>query len=80
MTPPAAIEPAWATSSFGDAPGASTVELSALRDHTARCRSRHVELLALRCGFEAMTDFVAAHQVTTLAILAALLGVASWWA
>ena len=81
MTPPAAaIEPAWATSSFGDAPGASTVELSALRDHTAHCRSAHMGLLALRCGAEAMTGFVASRQVTTVAILAALVGLASWWA
>jgi hypothetical protein len=79
VTPPATAEPAWTTSSFGGAPGASTVELRALRDHTARCRGSHMGLLALQCGAEAMTGFVAARQVTTLAVLAALLGIASWW-
>lgn len=80
MSPPPVAEPAWTTSSFGEAPSASPVELSALRDHTVRCRDAHVGLFALQCGVEAMTGFVAAHQVTTLAILSALLGVASWWA
>jgi hypothetical protein len=78
VTPPATAEPAWTTSSFGDAPGASAVELWALRDHTAGCRGSHMGLLALQCGAEAMTRFVAARQVTTLAILAALLWIASW--
>jgi hypothetical protein len=78
VTPPARAEPAWTTSSFGGAPGASTVELWALRDHAAGCRGSHMGLLALQCGAEAMTGFVAARQVTTLAILAALLWVASW--
>ena len=79
VTPPATAEPAWTTSSFGDAPGASTIELWALRDHTARCRGSHMGLLALQYGAEAMTRFVAARQVTTLSILAALAGVVSWW-
>ena len=79
MSPPRMAEPAWTTSSFGDAPGASTVELSALRDHTARCRRAHVGLFVLQCGAESMTGFVAARQVTTLAILSALVGVVSWW-
>jgi len=80
VTPASAAEPAWTTSSFGDAPGASIVELLALRDHTVHCRGAHVGLFVLRCGAEAMTGFVAARQVTTLAILSALVGLASWWA
>jgi hypothetical protein len=80
VTPPATAEPAWSTSSFGGAAGASTVELRALREHAAGCRGSHMGLLALQCGAEAMAGFVAARQVTTLAILAALLGVASWFA
>lgn len=80
MSPLPVAEPAWSTSSFGDAPGASTAELSALRDHTLHCRGAHVGLFVLQCGAEAMTGFVAARQVTTLAIVAALVGVAWWWA
>jgi hypothetical protein len=78
-TPPVA-EPAWTTSSFGDAPGVSPRELSALREHAAHCRSAHVGLFVLRCGAEAMTGFVAGRQVTTLAILSALAAIVSWWA
>lgn len=80
MSPPPVAESAWTTSSFGEAPSASTLELSALRDHAVRCRSAHVGLFALQCGAEAMAGFVAARQVTTLAILSVLVGVASWWA
>ena len=79
MSPSPVAESTWSTSSFGEAPSASTVELSALRDHTVRCRSAHVSLFALQCGAEAMVGFVAARQVTTLAILSALAGVAGWW-
>ncbi len=80
MSPPPVAGPAWTTSSFGDAPAASSVELSALRDHTVRCRGAHVGMFVLQCGAEAMTGFVAARQVTTLVFLSALVGVALWWA
>lgn len=79
MSSPPVAGPTWATSSFGEAPSVSTVEMSALREHAARCRSAHGGLFVLRCGTEAMTGFVAGHQVTTLVVLAVMAGIASWW-
>ncbi|HEV8689362.1 MAG TPA: hypothetical protein VGQ91_03625 [Ideonella sp.] len=76
---PRTAGPCWTTSSFGDAADTSPIELSALREHLARCRVAHGSLFELRRGAEAMAGFVAARQVTTLVTLAVLIGVASWW-
>jgi hypothetical protein len=71
--------PRWNTSSFGEAADASPVELSALGEHLARCRGAHGRLFELHRSAEAVIGFVASRQVTTLVVLVALGGVASWW-
>jgi hypothetical protein len=76
---PRLAAPCWSTSSFGNAADTSPIELSALGEHLASCRGAHGRLFELRRGAEAITGFVAAHQVTTLVTLAALAGVALWW-
>lgn len=66
--------PRWSTSSFGDAPDRSPVELAALGEHLNRCVERRGALFAWRCAGEAMSDFAAPRVVTTL-VLCVLLGV-----
>lgn len=72
-----ATGPCWSTTAFGQAADTSPVELSALGDHLAVCRSLSGRLFALRCTAEAVHDFVAARFVTTLVVAVLLAGLAS---
>lgn len=74
-TPPTG--PCWSTASFGEATETSPVELSALGEHLALCRSLSGRLFALRCALEAARDFVAARVVTSLVILMLAAGLGS---
>lgn len=67
----------WSTSSFGDPADASPMELSSLGAHLDLCKGSHGRLLALHCVAETMHGFVAARFVTTLVVLALLIGAAS---
>ena len=69
--------PSWSTASFGDSPDTSPMELSALGEHLDLCRGAHGRLFALQCAAQTMHGFVAARFVTTLVVLALLIGRAS---
>lgn len=69
--------PSWSTASFGDSPGTSPMELSALGEHLDSCRGSHGRLFALQCAAHAVHGFVAARFVTTLVVLALLIGLVS---
>lgn len=69
----------WSTTSFGDSVHTSAPELQALSEHLSLCGALRGRWFSLRCGAEAMNGFVAARFVTTLVLLALMLG-ASWMA
>ena len=69
--------PCWSTASFGDTADTKPMELSALGEHLDLCRSLSGRLFVLRCGAEAVQGFVAARFVTTLVVLALLIGLGS---
>lgn len=74
--------PCWSTSSFGNAPEPSAMELSALGEHLDVCRRLSGRLFALRCQAQALHGFVAARFVTTLVVALLLAGagtLASAW-
>ena len=64
----------WTTSSFGGTPDTSPMELSALGEHLGHCRESHGRLFALRCLAESMNGFVSARFVTTVVVVAMLIG------
>ncbi|MDD5335181.1 MAG: hypothetical protein PHS32_15730 [Rhodoferax sp.] len=69
--------PSWSTASFGDNPGTSPMELSALGEHLDLCRGAHGRLFALQCAAHTVQGFVATRFVTTLVVLALLIGLVS---
>ena len=64
----------WDTSSYGETTDTTPMELAALSAHMAQCTARRRRLVALQCGVLRLHDFVCAHLVTTLALVAALTG------
>ena len=77
MNSQADATPFWTTSSFGDAPDTSPMELSALEDHFAVCKQSHGRLFSAQCLAEAMHGFMAPRLVTTLVLVAFVTGAAS---
>jgi hypothetical protein len=69
--------PCWSTSSFGAAVDTLPMELSALGAHLASCNLSRGRLFALRCVADAMNGFVAGRFVTTLVVMALLIGAGS---
>ena len=72
-------KPPWSTASFGDATDTSPIELSVLGEHLDACTPAHGRWFALQCGVERMNCFVTARVVTTLALVALLMGLMSIW-
>lgn len=64
----------WTTSSFGGTTDTSPMELSALGDHLDHCKGLQGRWFALRCAVETMNGFVSARIVTTLVVVALLIG------
>jgi hypothetical protein len=69
--------PFWSTASFGDSVDTSPMEVSALGEHLDLCKGSRGRLFALRSAAESMSGFMAARFVTTLVVVALLIGVAS---
>lgn len=68
----------WSTASKGKAVDTSPGDLSALGEHLGSCRAPHRRLFALHCMADTMHGFVAARFVTTLVVIALLVGLSSW--
>lgn len=77
MPPPVMASPRWSTASFGDTAETFSRELSALGEHLHLCRGLRGRWFALQCAAETLSGFVAAHFVTTLVVIALLIGVGS---
>ena len=69
--------PRWTTSSYGDAADTSPMELSALGEHLDLCKGSRGHLFTLQCVAETMNGFVAPRFVTTVVVIALLIGVGS---
>lgn len=69
--------PSWRTSSFGQTADTSPMELSALGEHLSLCRDSRGRLFALSCVAETMNTFLASRFVTTVVVVALIMGVAS---
>lgn len=69
--------PSWNTASFGDAADTSKQDLSALSEHLELCQRSRGRLFGLHCVAQNMHGFLAARFVTTLVVVALLIGVAS---
>ena len=68
----------WSTSSLGDSTDTSPGELSALGEHLQQCQRLSGRTATLRSGVEAVHGFIAGRFVTTLALVALLIGAAVW--
>jgi hypothetical protein len=77
MNPKLMSGPCWSTASFGDTTDTSPSDLTTLGDHLHVCQGMSGRLFALRCGADAVGGFVAARCVTTLMVVAAVVG-ACW--
>jgi hypothetical protein len=66
--------PRWSTTSYGDSTDTGPQELTALGEHVSRCRADSSRFSRLQCGALAVHGLVAARFVTTLAVVAALIG------
>lgn len=75
ISPLLPARPLWSTSAFAQADDADDNVASALGAHLNSCRSVNGRWFALRCGVDAVQQFVAPRLVTTLVVFALLLGI-----
>ena len=68
--------PIWSTAAYGDTAETTPQELSALGEHLDVCRNSHGHVAALHRAAQAMHGFGATRFVTTLLVVALLMGVA----
>lgn len=66
--------PVWSTSSLGEEADTSPMELAALSKHLGLCQRTPGRLFTLKCHSQTLGRFVAAHVVTTLLVILALVG------
>lgn len=76
MTPDDDLNPRWKTSSSGRAADTSPMELSTLVTQLAECKRMPGRLFALRCFADTLHGFLVAHFVTSLVVVALLVGAA----
>jgi hypothetical protein len=69
--------PSWSTSTFSNSADSSPMELSALGEHLGHCLGAHGRLFNLQCVAETLDGFVSARLVTSLVVVALLIGIAS---
>jgi hypothetical protein len=66
--------PSWSTAAYGDNAETSPQELTALGEHLHLCRNAHGNMVALHCAAQAMHGFGVTRFVTTLLVIALLMG------
>jgi len=70
------VQPRWSTASFGNSAATSQLELSALQAHLTLCKRPRDKLLAIRFAAQTLHGFVAPRFVTSLVLVALLIGFA----
>ena len=73
MNADARSAPRWSTSSFGDAPDVSPMELGSLREHLGRCKRPRGPLFALQGFAETLDEFLAPRFITTVVVATLLI-------
>jgi hypothetical protein len=74
MSKKAIAYPSWSTTCYDDNSETSPMELSALGEHLNVCKGTQGSLHGLQCAAEAMHGFVVTRFVTTLVVVALLIG------
>ncbi|HEX5697631.1 MAG TPA: hypothetical protein VFX90_03170 [Rhodoferax sp.] len=69
---------AWCTASRSDASKSSRADLLVLGEHLSACPQMHRHLMTLHGAATAIDGFVARRFVTTLVVVALLIGLAYW--
>lgn len=75
ISPRLPTRPRWSTSAFAHDQGTDDNVASALGAHLSSCRSVNGRWFAVRCGVDAVRQFVAPRLVTTLVVISLLVGV-----
>lgn len=75
-----AQESHWNTASAGTVPDTSSGELAALGEHAAACDRRRGRLFSIRCAHESVQAFLASRFVTTVSVVALVIGVSLFFA
>lgn len=75
ISPRLSTRPRWSTSAFAQEYGADDNVASALGAHLNSCRSVNGRWFAVRCGVDAVRQFLAPRLVTSLVVLALLVGI-----
>ena len=78
MPSPKSTGHTWCTTAHGDNAKAAGADLAALGEHMISCPQLHRHILSLHGATEAMNGFVATRFVSTLLVLAVLIGLGSW--
>ncbi|MDQ6685539.1 MAG: hypothetical protein M3Z16_10465 [Pseudomonadota bacterium] len=68
----------WATASEPTSADTTPLELSALSDHVDTCYGSRGRLFALRCAVDSVQQFLAPRLITTLVVIACLIGVVTF--
>ena len=74
ISPRLPVPPRWSTSAFAQEHSGDDNVSSALGEHLNSCRSVNGRWFAVRCGVDAVHRFLAPRLVTTLVVLALLVG------
>lgn len=74
MPGPTASAPLWSTASFGDEAHSSPQELRMLASHLKARAASGERFFAMRCVADSMRSFVVPRLVTTMVIVALLIG------
>ena len=70
----ASAGPRWTTTCFGHSTDTTPLDLTALGDHVSRCRTAGSHFGGLHCLVQALHGMAASRFVTTLTLMAALIG------
>lgn len=70
------VTPSWGTAVNEAATDTAPVELAALKNQADQCKPARRRVLALNCLADAVVSFVTARRITTLVLVALLLGAA----
>lgn len=76
ISPRLTAPPRWTTSAFGHPHSGDDNVSSGLGEHLNSCRSVNGRWFALRCGVDVVHRFLAPRLVTTLVVVALLVGTA----
>lgn len=69
---------AWRTASYSDSAKSTRIDLAALGEHLTACPQLHRHLLTLHGVAESIHGFVATRFVSTLVVMAVLIGLGYW--